>query len=196
MWRRSLLVAVLVTVNCFSSCIASAWGRGLHADSQNAISMEHKSKAVWKAQWHHVAGVSVSNQRLVHLLGPLLQYDYTLPKSQVRRGLTYFGSGHRLRRAVRKLLTGTKPMKIGLLGGSISWGQGASKRGVTDWFSVFSRWAVSAALWRCACGCHGYAGQARGLIDWRVCFSIHAACTAGKPDYSLAWLRVWHQTQA
>lgn len=155
---RSVAQFAWALLLCSSCCAAFSLSRSLHSDGAQGASMEQRSQAVWKKSWHHLAGVSVSNQRMVHLLGSLIQYDYTLPKSQVRRGLTYYGSGHRLRRAVRKLLTGNKPMKIGLVGGSISWGQGASRRGVTDWFSVFSRWTVS--------GMQGEAGV-RGVLRLR-----------------------------
>lgn len=37
-----------------------------------------------------------------------------------------------------------KPFKIGVIGGSISWGQYTSKRGETDWFALVSKWMFSA----------------------------------------------------
>lgn len=46
----------------------------------------------------------------------------------------HLGANQRLRRVVRDLLRG-KPVKVGVVGGSISWGYMASKIGETDWFS-------------------------------------------------------------
>lgn len=46
------------------------------------------------------------------------------------------GSCCRLRRVVQDMLHG-KPIKMGIVGGSISWGHGM-KRGIEDWFSVFT----------------------------------------------------------
>lgn len=40
---------------------------------------------------------------------------------------------------MRHLLTGRKPVKIGVVGGSIIWGNSA-ERGVDDFFTVFSGW--------------------------------------------------------
>jgi len=62
-------------------------------------------------------------------------WRFKLPQLQLRKGLVYSGSGFRLRRVVHDMLSG-RPVKIGVVGGSISWGHGASKYGLTDWVSL------------------------------------------------------------
>lgn len=58
----------------------------------------------------------VSNQRLSALLGSLLgHWEYTVPEVQLRRGLVYTGSNHRLRAVVQKAMSG-QPVKIGVIG--------------------------------------------------------------------------------
>ena len=37
------------------------------------------------------------------------------------------------------LIRGKRPMKIGVVGGSISFGSGTSRIGIDDWFSILSR---------------------------------------------------------
>lgn len=55
-------------------------------------------------------------------------------------------------------------LKVGVLGGSVCWGHGASRRGTTDWFPLFSSWMVSHALMR-GCGCLGFTGPSLGRGD-------------------------------
>lgn len=55
---------------------------------------------------------------------------------------------------------------------SVSWGQGVSKRGTTDWFSVFSRWMVSgrgAGWWTGEVGECGWGGGRVGGGRRRGC---------------------------
>ena len=80
-----------------------------------------------------------------NLLGSVVNnYKFSLPELQLRRGAVYTGANSRLRRVVRDLLTGRRPVRVGVVGGSISWGQGASDRGVTDWFSVVTSYLSQA----------------------------------------------------
>ncbi len=45
---------------------------------------------------------------------------------------------------LQDLISGKRQVKIGVVGGSISWGTGPTIRGYTDWFSVFSRYMLAA----------------------------------------------------
>ncbi|EFJ45735.1 hypothetical protein VOLCADRAFT_105823 [Volvox carteri f. nagariensis] len=40
-------------------------------------------------------------------------------------------------------MNATRPLKVGVVGGSISWGTGATMRGERDWFSLFMSWLAS-----------------------------------------------------
>ncbi|KAG2433670.1 hypothetical protein HXX76_008041 [Chlamydomonas incerta] len=101
--------------------------------------------------WHWgeaFRGIAVHNQPLTSLLGELLgAHNYTLPRLALGRGLAYLGGAARLRRVVRHLLSRQSPprsVKIGLIGGSISWGQAVRWRGEADWFSTLSRYMLAA----------------------------------------------------
>ncbi|GFR48090.1 hypothetical protein Agub_g9777 [Astrephomene gubernaculifera] len=98
----------------------------------------------WGRTW---SSMSINNQPVTSILSTVLgTYKFTLPRLQLQRGLAYVGSATRLRRVVRQLMSRnpTKPTKIGVIGGSVSWGQGTRKRGEDDWFSVLSKWLLDA----------------------------------------------------
>ncbi|GFR47718.1 hypothetical protein Agub_g9472 [Astrephomene gubernaculifera] len=101
----------------------------------------HEDK-LWQRSSHQMASISVNNAAVGSLLTPLLGYQFLLPKTQLRAGLAYLGPRTRLRRFVRDLLTGRKPMRIGAIGGSITCGQGTSNATQYGWFSVLGRWLV------------------------------------------------------
>ncbi|GIL89358.1 hypothetical protein Vretifemale_17181 [Volvox reticuliferus] len=79
------------------------------------------------------------------LVAPLFDYRFLLPELQLRDGLGHLGTGVRLRSFVSDLIKGSRPLKVGVVGGSISWGEGAETHGKTDWFSVFMSWLASVA---------------------------------------------------
>jgi len=59
----------------------------------------------------------------------------------MQRSLSYLGPHPRLRRLVARMLRGgDAPVKVGVVGGSISYGHGATQLGVTDWFSRLHQW--------------------------------------------------------
>ncbi|GIL51802.1 hypothetical protein Vafri_7716 [Volvox africanus] len=89
-----------------------------------------------------VQGLDSSASRLI---ARLLRYRFLLPELQLRDGLEHLGTGIRLRSFVSDLVKASRPLKIGVVGGSISWGEGAGTHGKTDWFSVFMNWLASAA---------------------------------------------------
>ncbi|GAX83353.1 hypothetical protein CEUSTIGMA_g10778.t1 [Chlamydomonas eustigma] len=62
-------------------------------------------------------------------------------------GTAFLGSNHRLRAALSRGLSG-KPLKIGVVRGSISHGHGSSRIGETDWASLLQKWA-SKSLQNC-----------------------------------------------
>ncbi|GIL89726.1 hypothetical protein Vretimale_16617 [Volvox reticuliferus] len=70
-------------------------------------------------------------------------YEFYLPKAQLKAGLEYYGAARRLRKFVRTLLLGDNmPLKIGVIGGSISSGVGTTSY-ETRWFSIVSKWMRS-----------------------------------------------------
>ena len=75
----------------------------------------------------------------------MLNYTFHTPRSQLRKGYVYKGSEVRLRRAVSKLMgSSAGTFKLGLVGGSISFGDMATKRSQTDFFGVLSAWITAA----------------------------------------------------
>ena len=55
---------------------------------------------------------------------PQLPWPPLLTEEEVQRGTTYYGSGNRLRRVAKKLLA-AQPIKVFMLGGSVTAGGGA-----------------------------------------------------------------------
>ncbi|GIL55251.1 hypothetical protein Vafri_10837 [Volvox africanus] len=98
-------------------------------------------------QWdwgHTYSGVAIDSQPLNRLLSSILNtYRFTLPVLQLERAISYRGSSSRLRHVVGRMLNGDN-VQVGVIGGSISWGHGATKRGEKDWFSHFSKWLIDA----------------------------------------------------
>ncbi|EFJ44198.1 hypothetical protein VOLCADRAFT_106525 [Volvox carteri f. nagariensis] len=72
---------------------------------------------LWQRSAHHMANVEVNKVALGGLLAPLLSYKFLLPMPQLRAGFAYAGSRTRLRRFVRDLVHGHRPLKIGAVGG-------------------------------------------------------------------------------
>ncbi|KXZ41011.1 hypothetical protein GPECTOR_983g252 [Gonium pectorale] len=98
----------------------------------------------WGRTW---SGVSINNQPVANLLSNVLgNYKYSLPRVALQRGVAYMGPACRLRRLVRQLLSRdqSRPVKVGVIGGSITWGQGVRPRGEADWFSLLSKWMLAA----------------------------------------------------
>lgn len=60
-------------------------------------------------------------------LGPVLDWQYSLPLQYVRQGQSYVGPNRRLRRVMADMLAG-KPVEVTVLGGSISTGAYASRK--------------------------------------------------------------------
>ena len=60
--------------------------------------------------------VKIDGKTLPEILGPVLHYSYSLPHSALRKGTGYVGANFRLRRVVRDMLSGKRPVKIGIVG--------------------------------------------------------------------------------
>ncbi len=95
--------------------------RGMQELSQN---LEVSVHAEWGQYFTHLCSLHVGNQGLCPLLGPLLQYNFSLTPTQLRQGATYIGPNRRLRRVVRDLFTGHANVSIGVIGTSVAYGTG------------------------------------------------------------------------
>ncbi|GBF87887.1 hypothetical protein Rsub_00599 [Raphidocelis subcapitata] len=85
--------------------------------------------------------VRVNGTGLGDALQGLLNHNFSLARPQLQRGLSYLGPHPRLRRLVARMLAGGGgPVRVGAVGGSISYGHGASQLGVTDWFARLGNW--------------------------------------------------------
>ncbi|GIL58946.1 hypothetical protein Vafri_13943 [Volvox africanus] len=115
----------------------------VRADSDMERTKVNEAK-LWQRNTHQMASVEINKATIGGVLAPLLSYKFLLPMPQLRAGLAYAGSRGRLRRFVRDLIHGTKPLKIGALGGSVTWGQGASNQTTTSWFGVMTNWLATA----------------------------------------------------
>eukprot|EP00878_Enallax_costatus_P031969 GHUV01035048.1.p1 GENE.GHUV01035048.1~~GHUV01035048.1.p1 ORF type:complete len:243 (+),score=79.43 GHUV01035048.1:155-883(+) len=94
-------------------------------------------KQQWKDYYKSLEAVRIGNSTLSELVSPLGLHNVTVANpAQLRRSIGYRGAMHRLRRVLRDLQTG-KPVKLAVLGGSISWGS-AVERGQDDWFSLLT----------------------------------------------------------
>lgn len=79
---------------------------------------------LWGSYYKSLGGVAFSGRTVSSLLGPLLEYKYSLTPTQLRNAVVFSGYKPRLRRIVWNLLTGRKHVKIGVIGTSVSWGTG------------------------------------------------------------------------
>ncbi|KAI8470157.1 MAG: SGNH hydrolase-type esterase domain-containing protein [Monoraphidium minutum] len=85
--------------------------------------------------------VSVNGSSVGRALYDVLRHEFSISRPQLQRSLGYIGPHQRLRRLVAALLKGgERPFKVGVVGGSISYGHGASQQGSTDWFSLLKKW--------------------------------------------------------
>ncbi|KAG2485763.1 hypothetical protein HYH03_015477 [Edaphochlamys debaryana] len=98
-----------------------------------------RQELLWQRPPHRLAAIDAS---LGLALAPLMSYSFLLPMTQLRAGRSYAGPRARLRRFVRALLSGSRPLKVGAVGGSITWGEGTSDKSRHAWFSVVSRFLV------------------------------------------------------
>ncbi len=63
-----------------------------------------------------LAHVRIDGKAITEILGPVLNYSFSLSQSALRKGTGYLGANFRLRRAVRDMLSGKRPVKIGIVG--------------------------------------------------------------------------------
>ncbi|GAX74670.1 hypothetical protein CEUSTIGMA_g2118.t1 [Chlamydomonas eustigma] len=90
--------------------------------------------------------VRIDGKPLHDILNSVLDtWDFKLPESGLRKGTGYIGANFRARRVVRDMLSGKRPVKIAVIGGTVSAAQhGVSKRGETDWVSLIGSWISKA----------------------------------------------------
>lgn len=91
-----LLALALLAYSQPSVATQAAPQLGSASDPNRGVESEE-----WKAYMHQLSSVTVSNQRLSTLLGPVLNYQFSLPEVQLRKGLVHVGANFRLRRVVR-----------------------------------------------------------------------------------------------
>jgi hypothetical protein len=148
---------------CFSICLL-IYGGGLHSDSSISSSQQEKEQEVIQFplqqklrpnNWPHPTPEEATQIGLEELdalmafskqassikqqLEPILDYTHTLPPQYLRKSQAYSGNNPRLRRVVRDLLSGEHQVKIGVIGGSISYGHGTSDALQKNWFTRVSR---------------------------------------------------------
>jgi hypothetical protein len=69
----------------------------------------------------NLAAAGQDVRALERKLGTVLSWKHNLPVPDLVRSNAFMGNGGRLRRVVRDLLAGDKEIRIGVVGGSISW---------------------------------------------------------------------------
>eukprot|EP00798_Chlamydomonas_sp_ICE-L_P004348 gene4348-14466_t len=95
---------------------------------QARAAVPNATDATFKSFRKELELVHVNHQSLSSLVSPMLNYKFSLPEIQLRKGMGYLGSNYRLRRVLmdsitgtkQDLITGRKQVKIGVVGGSIS----------------------------------------------------------------------------
>ena len=93
------------------------------------------------------ADVAVAGAPLRAALAPLLNHTFSVPEAQLLRATAYGGPMQRVRALVAAAIAGRLPnatLRVGVVGGSIAWGHGATKRGANDFFSLVVTWLRAA----------------------------------------------------
>jgi hypothetical protein len=98
----------------------------------------------WRSSMHRLKSLKLNDHALGDFLRHVMQHQYTLPLEQAQKSLVYTGSNYRLRKVVHDLILGTRPIKVGAIGGSITHGAKASTIGETDWFSRVAKYLRTA----------------------------------------------------
>lgn len=107
MWALKHVLAALALHYLF----VEATGRGLSHGSHDPIPNLHRLARI------------ASSDSTGTLLQSIFNWQYFLPEAQLRKGVVHTGANYRLRRVLKDLMDGRskKPIKIGVVGGSISW---------------------------------------------------------------------------
>lgn len=121
-----------------------------------------------------------------HLLnrhsGPLLQilnYTFTTPEIQLRKGLTHMGSNWRLRRALRHVVHHAgATLNVGAIGGSVTCGHGASKHDVSRYLHLGS------SKYQLAQITLQLLNMDRNMLVWLARALSLSACTSSEPIHS------------
>lgn len=81
--------------------------------------------------------LNLSNLETLEAFEAATGYMYTLPEDILKMGVRPAEADNRMRRFLTKWLSGEE-VKVGIVGGSIGLGAGASSAGETDWFSILT----------------------------------------------------------
>lgn len=123
---RLLALALATLLLC-----ADGWLSGEWLGNDPWARTKHRPEFNWKWRWaevkssksdshpkpQHSSGVEVR----ANLQAALDSYEYTLPLTQLRRGVVYTGSANRLRRVLHKAATDGASIKVAAIGGR--WGR-------------------------------------------------------------------------
>jgi hypothetical protein len=125
-WREVGLIAVaLGALLCWS---ADGWLSGSWLGNDPWARTKQRPEFNWKWRWAEVepadsrapkAGSSDGDAKAIaeNLKAALDTYEYTLPLTQLRRGVVYTGSANRLRRVLHKAATDGASIKVAAIGG-------------------------------------------------------------------------------
>lgn len=141
--RRVFVVAFVIGVLIPLVCVVAAlYGEQSIVSLREVIRSRLRNGAI-------ACESSRSAQTLAHvpagpswLQGPFVNdtgYAPALPEHWLRKGIVSYGDARRMRRVVGKLLRG-EAVTVAVVGGSISWGQGAHQVGIDDYASRIFTW--------------------------------------------------------
>ncbi|GIL60967.1 hypothetical protein Vafri_15762 [Volvox africanus] len=141
MYHRISTKRDVCTLACFNLVLILATVKSIPINRPTLLPGQHccpvNKSLLWKKE---VLGLNSASSKQ---LEPFLSYEFLLPQLQLMAGHKYQSSAKRLRKFVSYMMTGDRPLKVGVVGGSISWGQGTTARGERDWFSLFMTWLIS-----------------------------------------------------
>ncbi|KAF8069512.1 ASAT1 [Scenedesmus sp. PABB004] len=147
-WTASLIAATTGSSSSLdSTSAAEASGATFPGPGDPLLTPDAALPAAFQEPWHtafprlwaeHFAQLErvklPGGASLAGVARPLLNGSAFASPTQLQRALTHAGPMHRLRRVLRDLSAG-RPVKLAVLGGSISWGS-AVERGEADWLSL------------------------------------------------------------
>lgn len=128
------------------------------------VNSEATTSEVSQLHHHHVLN------RHSAPLNQILNYTFTTPEMQLRKGVTHVGSNWRLRRALRRVVHHAgATLNIGAIGGSVTCGHGASNPGVSlAWWPL---WRVRYQTLCTVCNC-SYTWCIHGCWSTCMCYCM------------------------
>eukprot|EP00798_Chlamydomonas_sp_ICE-L_P015648 gene15648-21755_t len=106
---RRPLRALLALAVMLCACASPGLGVQMGEEQQRPADATSASFASYNKQKEVV---TIQGKSLRELLGPMFEYKFMLPEVQLRKGMSYVGSNHKMRRIVSDLITGKRPVKI------------------------------------------------------------------------------------